>query len=156
MRTIVIGGSGHIGTYLVPMLVEAGHHVINITRGKRKPYIENPIWDQVENVIIDRENDDNFSEKVAKLNPDIVIDLINFKLEDTKSIVSSLSKIKIKHYLFCSSIWAHGRSTKQPLNPNDTNKRPIDDYGRNKYANEIYLKQQYAENGFPVAIIMPG
>ena len=37
-RAVVIGGSGHVGTYLVPRLVEAGFEVINVTRGKREPY----------------------------------------------------------------------------------------------------------------------
>ncbi len=39
MRIVVIGGSGHIGTYLIPMLVERGHEVINVTRGQSQPYI---------------------------------------------------------------------------------------------------------------------
>ena len=29
MRVVIIGGSGHVGTYLVPRLVEAGHEVVN-------------------------------------------------------------------------------------------------------------------------------
>ena len=33
MRVVIIGGSGHVGTYLVPRLVEAGHKVINLSRG---------------------------------------------------------------------------------------------------------------------------
>ena len=37
MKIIVIGGTGHIGTYLVPHLVEAGHEVINVSRGQRQP-----------------------------------------------------------------------------------------------------------------------
>ena len=32
MRIVVIGGSGHIGTFLVPRLVRAGHDVISVTR----------------------------------------------------------------------------------------------------------------------------
>jgi nucleoside-diphosphate-sugar epimerase len=32
MRVIIIGGTGHVGTYLVPYLVEAGHEVINLSR----------------------------------------------------------------------------------------------------------------------------
>ena len=28
MRVVIIGGSGHVGTYLVPRLVAAGHAVI--------------------------------------------------------------------------------------------------------------------------------
>ena len=155
-KTVVIGGSGHIGTYLIPMLINAGHHVINITRGQRKPYIEDPAWQKVEHVILDRDNEPKFAEKVSSLNPDIVIDLINFKLQDTVDIVSSLQKTQIQHYLFCSSIWAHGRATTLPLDPNDPNKQPIDEYGKNKFLSEQYLKQQYTQHGFPVTIIMPG
>jgi uncharacterized protein YbjT (DUF2867 family) len=35
MRIAVIGGSGHIGTWLTPMLVEAGHEVVVVSRGLR-------------------------------------------------------------------------------------------------------------------------
>ena len=31
MRVVIIGGSGHVGTYLVPRLVEAGHEVVAIS-----------------------------------------------------------------------------------------------------------------------------
>ncbi len=34
MRVVIIGGTGHVGTYLVPRLVQAGYEVINISRGR--------------------------------------------------------------------------------------------------------------------------
>ncbi len=34
MKVIVIGGTGHIGTYLIPRLVKAGHDVICVSRQK--------------------------------------------------------------------------------------------------------------------------
>ncbi|MCA9890882.1 MAG: NAD-dependent epimerase/dehydratase family protein, partial [Anaerolineae bacterium] len=34
MKVVVIGGTGHVGTYLVPRLVEAGHEVVCISRGE--------------------------------------------------------------------------------------------------------------------------
>lgn len=34
MTVVVIGGSGHIGTYLVPKLVREDHQVIIVSRGK--------------------------------------------------------------------------------------------------------------------------
>ena len=37
-RVIVIGATGHVGTYLVPALVEAGHDVVAISRGVAEPY----------------------------------------------------------------------------------------------------------------------
>ena len=39
MRIVVIGGSGHVGSFLVPRLIRAGHEVINLSRGRRAPYV---------------------------------------------------------------------------------------------------------------------
>ena len=54
MRVVIIGGSGHIGTYLVPRLVEAGHDVIQVSRGSREPYHAHKAWEQVRKVELDR------------------------------------------------------------------------------------------------------
>ena len=35
MRAVVIGGTGHIGTYLIPRLVASGYEVLNVSRSKR-------------------------------------------------------------------------------------------------------------------------
>ena len=37
-RVVVIGATGHVGTYLVPRLVRAGHEVVALSRGEREPY----------------------------------------------------------------------------------------------------------------------
>jgi len=44
MRIVVIGGSGHIGTFLVPRLVRAGHEVTVVSRGSRTAYTPSPEW----------------------------------------------------------------------------------------------------------------
>ena len=54
MKIVVIGGSGHIGTYLVPRLVRAGHEVVNISRGQRSSYTEDDAWRQVRQLTADR------------------------------------------------------------------------------------------------------
>ena len=38
MRIVVIGATGHIGGYLVPMLVEQGHDVVAVSRGQSRLY----------------------------------------------------------------------------------------------------------------------
>jgi len=55
LRIVVIGGTGHIGSYLVPRLVEAGHHVIVMARGTREPYHPHPAWERVDRITIDKE-----------------------------------------------------------------------------------------------------
>ena len=44
MRVVVIGGTGHIGTFLVPSLVRAGHDVVAISRGARRAYRDDAAW----------------------------------------------------------------------------------------------------------------
>jgi nucleoside-diphosphate-sugar epimerase len=98
MRTVVIGGSGHIGSYLVPRLVEAGHEVVNITRGRSKPYISHHAWDSVQQVTLDREVEDadgTFGQKVLALEPDIVIDLMCFTLASAQQIVDALYSVSL-------------------------------------------------------------
>ena len=53
-RIIIIGGSGHVGSYLVPTLVTMGHEIVNVSRGISAPYRAHSAWEQVENVILDR------------------------------------------------------------------------------------------------------
>src|SRR4249920_3341880 len=48
MRIVVIGGSGHVGSFLVPRLVHGGHEVVNLTRGGRAPYVDDETWSGVE------------------------------------------------------------------------------------------------------------
>lgn len=53
-RIGIIGGSGHVGTYLVPALVERGHKVVNVSRGRAAPYRPHPAWKAIERVLVDR------------------------------------------------------------------------------------------------------
>ncbi|WMC92582.1 NAD-dependent epimerase/dehydratase family protein [Kineothrix sp. MB12-C1] len=155
MKVVVIGGCGHIGSYLVPRLIKAGYEVTNITRGQSRPYVQDRAWDKVEQVILDRGKEKDFAQKVAGMDADIVVDLINFHIEDTKEMVEVLKGTRLSHYLFCSTIWTHGRAEVLSAAPNCL-KAPLDDYGLNKYQSELYLKEQYRTNGFPATIIMPG
>src|SRR3954470_22291680 len=93
MRVVVIGGSGHIGTYLVPRLVAAEHEVISISRGEREPYQTHSAWRSTQRIKIDREKQEesgNFGQQIGELKPDVVIDLICFRLESTKRLVDAL------------------------------------------------------------------
>jgi len=156
MKAVVTGASGHIGTYLVPMLVNAGYEVTTITRGEPKPYEADPAWNRVNKVFMDRSKEPQFAEKIAAMDPDIVVDLINFNIEDTKKMVAALKGTKCSHYLYCSSCWAHGRAETLPFNADDLQKEPLDDYGKDKFASELYLKDLYRTEGFPATVIMPG
>src|SRR5262245_48847552 len=72
MRTVIIGGTGHVGTYLVPRLVEAGFEVICVSRQQRQPYQAHGAWHAVRHVEIDRtaaEQSGAFGAQIRALEP---------------------------------------------------------------------------------------
>jgi nucleoside-diphosphate-sugar epimerase len=157
MRTVIIGGTGHVGTYLVPRLVEAGHDVICISRNQREPYQPHGAWGQVELIEMDREEAElngMFGQHIAELEPDIVIDMICFTLDSAKQMVEGL-RGKVQHFLHCGTIWVHGPSVVVPVTEEQP-RRPFGEYGIQKAAIEAYLLREARLNGFPVTILHPG
>jgi nucleoside-diphosphate-sugar epimerase len=156
-RIVIIGGSGHVGTYLVPALVEGGYEVVNVSRGAASPYRPHPAWKAVEQVVVDRkaqEAEGKFGARIAGLNADIVIDMISFELEAAQQLVEALHG-KVEHYLFCSSTWVYGHATSVPSVETDRT-NAIDTYGINKARIEAWLSQQARRNGFPATCFRPG
>jgi nucleoside-diphosphate-sugar epimerase len=156
-RIVVIGGSGHVGAYLLPALVERGHEVVNVSRGAAKPYKPNPAWNDVKQAIADRraeEKKGTFGALVAALHADIVVDMISFKVDEVQQLVGSLEG-RVEHYLFCSSIWVYGHATTVPsLETDPTN--AIDQYGIDKATIERWLLQKARRDGFPATSFRPG
>src|SRR5215212_5599330 len=157
MRVIVIGGSGHVGTFLVPQLVEAGHEVVSISRGQREPYQAHPAWSLVEQLTLDREAEEaggTFGERVAELEPDVVVDMICFTPESARQLVEAL-RGRVRHFLHCGTIWVHGHSTQVPATE-DLPRRPFGEYGVQKAQIEAYLLHEARCNGFPATLLHPG
>jgi nucleoside-diphosphate-sugar epimerase len=157
MRVVIIGGSGHVGTYLVPRLVEAGHEVINVARGQRDPYLPHAAWKQVKQVIINRDEADaqhSFGQQIQSMKPDIVIDMICFTLDSTRQLVEAL-RGQVQHFLHCGTIWMHGHSVQVPTTEEQP-RQPFGEYGIQKSAIEAYLMDEARRNGFPATALHPG
>lgn len=156
-RIVVIGGSGHVGSYLAPALVERGHEVVNVSRGAATPYRPHYAWSQIESVRMDRgaeEKAGQFGEKIAGLRPDVVVDMIAYDLPSVQQVVEGL-RGKVGHYLFCSTIWVYGRYVAVPSTEADP-PNPIDPYGRSKAECEAWLMREARLTGFPATCFRPG
>jgi nucleoside-diphosphate-sugar epimerase len=157
MRIVVIGGSGHIGTFLVPRLVRTGHDVVNISRGQRSSYMDDPTWQHVRHVTADRaveDRDDIFPNRVAGLHPDVVIDLICFTLDSAVALVERL-RGETGHLLYCGSIWRCGPSMKVPITE-DNGAPPIGEYGIEKAATVQMLQEETRSGGLVTTSLHPG
>ncbi|MFC1508307.1 NAD-dependent epimerase/dehydratase family protein [Candidatus Omnitrophota bacterium] len=157
MRIVIIGGTGHVGTYLVPRLVEAGHEIINVSRDNRQPYHPHTAWNHVQQVSLDRsaeESDGTFGKTIRTLYPDAVIDMICFTLDSARMLVNAL-RGQVQHFLHCGTIWVHGHSVEVPTTE-DRIRQPFCRYGIQKAAIETFLLRDARLNNFPATILHPG
>jgi nucleoside-diphosphate-sugar epimerase len=157
MHIVVIGGTGHIGTYLIPRLVADGHEVSVITRGQRGPYHETPAWEQVRKVIIDRgsaEKDGTFGKAIHKLKPDAVMDMLCFTLESAQQLVECLLG-EVQLFAHCGTVWVRGWGAEVPAREEHT-RNPLSEYGQRKNQIEAYLLDMARRKGFPATALHPG
>ena len=157
MRVVIIGGTGHVGTYLVPRLVDAGYEVISVSRQQHAPYQSHTAWQSVRQVKIDRseaEQGGTFAHQIQELAPDVVIDMICFTPSSARHLVEVL-RGQVQHLLHCGTIWVHGPSVHVPAV--ETQPRcPFGEYGTNKAAIETYLLTEARRTGFPATVLHPG
>ena len=156
-RVVVIGATGHIGTYLVPRLVDRGHEVIAVSRGTRGPYQAAPQWDAVTQVTADREVEDaegTFGDRIAALRPDAVIDLICFTGASAKQLVEALRPAR-PLLVHCGTIWVHGPSLRVPVTE-DEPRTAYGAYGTGKAEIEALLHAETRAGGVPSVVLHPG
>jgi nucleoside-diphosphate-sugar epimerase len=157
MRIVVIGGSGHVGSFLVPRLVRAGHEVVNLTRGASTPYVDDEAWLQVEQISVDRTAEDaagTFGERVATLEAEVVIDMICFTRDSAATLVQAI-RGRCEHLIHCGSIWRYGASVKQPMREDDPSP-PFGEYGTGKAEIARFLAAETLAGGLPTTVLQPG
>ena len=157
MRIVVIGATGHIGSYLVPRLLAGGHEVVAVSRGVREPYLDAPEWARVERIVLDRQAEEargTFGSSIAELRPDVVVDLICFRLGSAEQLTEAL-RGRIQHLLHCGTLWVHGLSEVVPT-VETAPRRPFGAYGIAKAEIEAYLLREARTRGVPATVLHPG
>jgi nucleoside-diphosphate-sugar epimerase len=154
---VVIGATGHIGSYLVPRLVRAGHEVVGLSRGERNPYHEAVEWQSVDLLDADRTAEEAagvFGERIAGLRPDAVVDLICFNAASAQHLVDALRPTR-PLLLHCGTIWVHGKTARVPVTE-DEPRTAYGEYGIDKAAIEALLHRETLGGGVPSAVLHPG
>ena len=156
-RVVIIGATGHIGSYLVPRLVRGGHEVTAMSRGTRGPYHQSREWDSVTTVTVDRDAADaegSFGDQVAALHPDVVIDLICFTAASAQQLVDAL-RPRLPLLLHCGTIWVHGPALRVPVTE-DEPRTAYGEYGTGKAEIEALLHHETLAGGVPAIVLHPG
>jgi nucleoside-diphosphate-sugar epimerase len=157
VHVVVIGATGHVGSYLVPRLVRAGHRVTALSRGTREPYHPDPAWARVTTVVADRDAEDaagTFGGRVAALEPDAVVDLVCFTPASARQVVEALRPTGA-FLAHCGTIWVHGPAAASPLREDDP-REPFGEYGTQKAAIEELLLAETRSGGLRTTVLHPG
>src|SRR3984957_8492653 len=136
-RVVVIGATGHIGTYLVLRLGDGGHDVITVRA--------------------DRDAEDangTFGDRIAALRPDVVIDLICFTRTSAQQLVEALRPAR-PLLVHCGTIWVHGPALRVPVTE-DEPRTAYGEYGTGKMEIEALLHRETLAGGVPSVILHPG
>jgi nucleoside-diphosphate-sugar epimerase len=151
-RIVVVGATGHVGTFLVPRLVRAGHEVVAVSRGQREPYQADEAWGSVQRVTLDRDAlAGAFPAAVAELKADVVVDMTCFTRESAEQLVEAL-RGNTGLLVHCGTIWVHGPSSIVPTTEAD-HRGAFGDYGVGKAEIEDFL---LAESMLPCVVLRPG
>lgn len=156
-KVVIIGGAGHVGTYLVPRLVEAGHEVTNVSRGMARPYRAHAAWNRVTQVVADRVTEEasgTFAARIAGMGAQIVIDMICFEPASNRALAEALTG-RVQHFVHIGTIWVHGASNTVPTRESDT-RVPFGDYGVKKSLIEDDLLARARRGDLPATVIRPG
>lgn len=152
MKIIVTGGSGFLGTHLIPALQTEGHTVLNIDVRQSKQFetIVADVRDLVEMKKHIKDVDCVFH--LASLieagesvkNPQKFID---YNITGTTNVLEAMRENNITLFLFSSSAAIYGEPIKIPITEDDRT-LPINPYGMTKLAMEGLLSSYVQAYGF--------
>jgi nucleoside-diphosphate-sugar epimerase len=157
VRALVLGGSVFVGRRLVAALVEAGHDVAVLNRGKTPTALPGG----VEHLVADRTDIDSMRSALGTSSWDAVFDVSGFVMAAGGSDIDGLLDLfdgRVASYVFVSSIMAYDQSLvgifpwteDMPANTDGPTT-----YGGFKAMIESAMLRRHASTGFPAVIVRP-
>jgi nucleoside-diphosphate-sugar epimerase len=148
MRICVIGGTGHISTSIVTLLLKQGHEVTCYNRGQSGEVPAGARW-----MPGDRTDRVTFERRMQAMRFDAAIDMICFTREDAASSVRAFPHVQ--HFVQCSTVCTYGIAHDWMPVTEDHPLRPVTAYGRHKAEADAVFLEAYDRQGFPVTIVKP-
>jgi 2'-hydroxyisoflavone reductase len=167
LKILILGGTSFLGPHQISYALKRGHEVSIFTRGKTVPKIHTALFDKVEKLVGDRE--DNL-EALKNRTWDVVIDNSGRKTQWTED-TAQLLKDNVGYYMYTSSVSVYypftgdDFSEKRPLVteiPKDIEEgeRATYAYGVMKATSEIATTKAFGSNRSiivrPTLIVGPG
>ena len=150
MKICVIGGTGHIGSFLTPMLVGDGHEVTVLTRGTDRQ-LAGSAWSSVTFVTGQYSRDDSaWGDLIKQIAAEVVIDIVGADLPSTYTA----AKQSGQHVIACGSLWMFGPARLVPTPPVTQGTCSFPGYAK-RYDEMQQVQDQAARDGIAFSAIMP-
>lgn len=147
MHIMVIGGTGHIGRFLVPMLVEAGHQVAVVAR-RLTPQPPGAAWEKVKFLQADAAQAED-GRALASERPEVVVDI-----PGTAQWAYKAFRGVADHLIAIGSLWMYGEPRVVPTPEETQGPCPFEGYAR-RYAALLDLVARSGSEGTAFTAIMP-
>jgi UDP-glucose 4-epimerase len=171
MKVLVTGGAWFIGSHLVDLLIEAGHHVSVVDNlwerggGRLENLNSNAIFYKIDIC------EAALSEVFRKEQPDVICHLaaqasVKISTEDPAldatinilgltNVLKNATRFGVRKIIFSSSGATYGTNETMPLDEN-TIQRPESPYGMTKMASEFYIRFWKKMHGLEFTILRYG
>ena len=147
MKVMVIGGTGHIGRFLVPMLIEAGCDVVVVTSG-RTPIRQDGAWAKVTYITCQTGQGKDIT-PLLSIAPDVAIELPGNAWQLYQQM-----KNTVQHIIACGSLWMFGLPKLVPT-PEQTQNTCVFDIYEKRYQQIQSMIEQSQNDQATFTAIMP-
>ncbi len=155
MRSLVLGGSTFVGRRLVAQLVDLGHDVAVLNRGRTASELP----DSVRRIVGDRTDADSMRQALEGTEWDAVHDVSGFVMVGGGSHFAELLDLldgRTGAYVFVSSVMAYAPSHLMPWTEDlPVRDEPATTYGGFKAYAEGLVRDRFARTGFPGSVARP-
>lgn len=148
MKICVIGGTGHIGKFLVPMLVKEGHDVTVLTSG-RTPLPPGPEWSSV-TAVRQGYGKDEWTESIRQIRAEVLVDILQ---GDSPALYEAV-KSTVRHFVVCGSVWMFGEPRIVPT-PDEPQNPCLDPGYARRFQEMQAVKARAQADGIAFSAIMP-
>lgn len=152
LRILFIGGNGTISSAISRRLVELGHDLTLLNRGRdtTRPAIEG-----TRSLIGDADDPASVRAAIGSTDFDVVANFRAFLPAQAESDIQTFDG-RTGQYVYISSASAYQKPVaKLPITESTPLRNPFWQYSRDKIASELVLNAAYRDTGFPVTIVRP-
>jgi len=147
MKVLIIGGTGHVGGFLVPQLVDAGYEVV-VSGSGRTAMPEDGIWSKVKYVACETGVGKDIT-ALLDIEPHVVIEMCGHAWSTYVQM-----KGRVEHFIACGSLWMFGEPKEVPTNEKTQNPCPFESYAQ-RYQDIHKMIEQSPADGTAFTAIMP-